>query len=105
MKKVRKYSIGLSVFLILGVFLAPFSVYAGDGENVAYAARGASRIFGSLFAIPKAMLQDSGHVLFPFGIVTGAVRGTVQTVGGVVGGVADVARGAAPYAKYAALAL
>lgn len=91
--------------LLLSLSLAPVSLYAGDGENVAYAARGASKIFGSLFAIPKAMLQDTGRVPFPFGLVTGAVRGTVQTVGGVVGGVADVARGSAPYAKYAALAL
>lgn len=92
-------------FTLLGMFLAPISSHAGNGENAAYAARGASKIFGSLFAIPKAMLQDSGRVLFPFGLVTGAVRGTAQTVGGVVSGVADVARGGAPYAKYAALAL
>jgi len=43
--------------------------------------------------------------MFPFGIVTGALRGTVQMVGGIVGGVVDVARGGAPNAKYAALAL
>jgi hypothetical protein len=102
---MHKLKIFLASGLVLGMFLAPVSLYAGDGENVAYAARGAGKIFGSLFAIPKAMLQDSGRVLFPFGLVTGAVRGTVQTVTGVVGGTVDVARGSAPYAKYAALAL
>lgn len=95
----------LVLLLVFGVLLTPASLYAGTGEDVAYAARGAGKIFGSLFAIPKAMLQDSGRVLFPFGLVTGAVRGTFQTVTGVVGGVVDVARGGAPYAKYAALAL
>ena len=94
----------LSLLIVLGMFLTPAFLYAGDGENISYAARGAGKIFSSMFAIPKAMLQDSGHVLFPFGLVTGAVRGTVQTVTGVVGGTVDVARGAAPYAKYAALA-
>ena len=101
MEKNFRLALGLA---LLGILLAPVPSYAGDGENIAYAARGASKIFGSLFAIPKAMLQDSGRVLFPFGLVTGAVRGTAQTVGGVVSGVVDVARGGAPYAKYAALA-
>jgi hypothetical protein len=95
----------LALMLVLSVLLTPASLYAGDGENMGYLARGAGRIFGSMFAIPKAMLQDSGRVLFPLGLVTGAVRGTVQTVTGVVGGVVDVARGGAPYAQYAALAL
>jgi hypothetical protein len=91
--------------LVLGMLLAPSLGYAAMGEDISYAARGAGKIVGSVFAIPKAMLQDSGRVLFPFGLVTGAVRGTVQTVTGVVSGVVDVARGGAPYAKYAALAL
>ena len=95
----------LAFLIVFGLFFAPVSLYAGDGENISCLARGAGKIFGGMFAIPKAMLQDSGRVLFPFGLVTGAIRGTVQTVTGVVGGVADVARGGAPYAQYAALAL
>ena len=102
MTKTNRTFLGL--WIVLGMLVAPAFLYAGDGENISYAARGAGKIFGSMFAIPKAMIQDSGHVLFPFGLVTGAVRGTVQTVTGVVGGTVDVARGAAPYAKYAALA-
>ncbi|HNX68731.1 MAG TPA: hypothetical protein PLL75_01355 [Candidatus Omnitrophota bacterium] len=102
---MKKRKLFVAAFLVLGLVFFFGKAFASDGENVAYAARGASRIFGSLFAIPKAMIQDAGRVVFPFGLVTGAVRGTVQTVGGVVGGVADVARGGAPYAKYAALAL
>ena len=102
---MKNQKIFLVLPLVLGMLFAPVSLYAGDGENLAYATRGASKIFGSMFAIPKAMLQDSGRVMFPFGLVTGAVRGTVQTVTGVIVGAADVARGSAPYAKYAALAL
>lgn len=96
----------LSTILVAALFLSMVPVAgAGTGEDIAYASRGAGKILGGVFAIPKAMLQDSGRVMFPFGIVTGAIRGTVQTVAGVVSGTADVARGAAPYAKYAALAL
>lgn len=102
---MKKLKILSGLCLIAGMLLAPVPLYAGDGENIAYAARGAGKIFGSMFAIPKAMLQDSRRVFFPFGLVTGAVRGTVQTVTGVIGGTVDVARGGAPYAKYAALAL
>jgi hypothetical protein len=100
-----KLKILLGLLLVLGMVFMPSLGYAEMGEDISYAARGAGKIVGGMFAIPKAMLQDSGRVLFPFGLVTGAVRGTVQTVTGVVGGVVDVARGGAPYAKYAALAL
>ena len=102
MKKLKTF---LVLSLVLSVLLMPSLSYAEMGEDISYAARGAGKIVGGVFAIPKAMLQDSGRVLFPFGLITGAVRGTVQTVTGVVGGVVDVARGGAPYAKYAALAL
>lgn len=90
----------LSVLFMLLLLLASPWAHAGDGENVSYIARGAGRMVGGLFAIPKNMLQDSTRVMFPFGLVTGAARGTVQTVTGVLGGTVDVARGAAPYAKY-----
>jgi hypothetical protein len=102
MKKLKTF---LVLLFVLGVGLASSPAYAAVGEDISYAARGASKIVGGVFAIPKAMLQDSGRVMFPFGLVTGAIRGTVQTVTGVVGGAVDVARGGAPYAKYAALAL
>jgi hypothetical protein len=102
MKKPKTF---LAFLLVLSVFLAPSLGYAAVGEDISYAARGAGKIVGGVFAIPKAMVQDTGRIMFPFGLVTGAIRGTFQTVTGVVGGVVDVARGGAPYAKYAALAL
>jgi len=102
MKKTKSF---LVLLLVLGVLLIPSLGYAEVGEDISYAARGTGKILGGVFAIPKAMVQDSGRVMFPFGLLTGAIRGTFQTVTGVVGGALDVARGGAPYAKYAALAL
>jgi len=95
----------LSVLLTAGLLCMPCPARADVGQDVSYAARGASKLVGSMFAIPKAMIQDTGRVMFPFGLVTGAVRGTFQTITGVVSGAVDLARGGAPYAKYAALAL
>jgi hypothetical protein len=102
---MKKHHYLLGLIMAAGFLLASPPVHAGTGQDAAYIARGAGKFFGSVFAIPKAMLQDSGRVMFPFGLVTGAVRGTVQMVGGIVGGAVDVAQGSAPYAKYAALAL
>ena len=101
---MRKRNVAPCCLLVLAVFCGHSLVYADAGQDISYAAQGATQIVGSAFAIPKAMLQDSGHVMFPFGLVTGAIRGTVQTVTGILGGAMNVARGAAPYAKYAALA-
>lgn len=67
--------------------------------------RGVARTLFSAMEIPRTILQNPSHTPFPFSIVTGAVAGTFKTVAGTVGGAADMARGAAPYAKYAALAL
>jgi hypothetical protein len=102
---MKKVAIHIFAALFILLIVMPGSAHASDGQNISYIVRGASRIFGSVFAIPKAMIQDSQRIMFPFGIVTGAVRGTVGMVGGLLGGTMDTARGAAPYAKYAALAL
>lgn len=103
MKKPRFLLWGSVIFLSAWV-ICPFAE-ASVGEDISYLTQGTSKLLGSAFAIPKAMLQDSGRVMFPFGIVTGACRGTIQTVTGILGGAFDLVRGAAPYAKYAALAL
>ncbi len=102
---MKKSETFLALLLVASFLLMPCAAYADVGTDVSYAARGASKLVGSMFAIPKAMIQDTGRVMFPFGLVTGAVRGTFQTVTGVVSGAVDLARGGAPYAKYAALAL
>ncbi|OGW78791.1 MAG: hypothetical protein A2Z83_01010 [Omnitrophica bacterium GWA2_52_8] len=63
--------------------------------------RGVARTLMAPFEIPGAMVRHSRNVIFPLGIVTGAVEGAFKTVIGVVGGAVDIAVGAAPLAKYA----
>ncbi len=100
----------LRLLILLVVFAISFPglSFAGNefdvAGNTASILRGATKTVGAAFQIPVAMLQDSTRVMFPFGILTGAVRGSVRTVAGVVSGAFDIAKGGAPYAKYAALA-
>ena len=92
----------LSAFLFFFLSFSQMTIpaYAGDGRNLGLIFRGVAKTVGAVFEIPKAMLVDSTQVMFPFGLLTGAVNGTFRTVGGAVGGALDMARGAAPYAKY-----
>ena len=73
------------------------TAFAADSN--AYILRGVAKILGAAFQVPGGILKDSVRS-FPLGIVTGAVKGTFQTFWGVLSGSLDVARGAAPYAKY-----
>ncbi|MBN1687717.1 MAG: hypothetical protein JW893_01305 [Candidatus Omnitrophica bacterium] len=88
------------ILLFLFVFLlgAPMtkSVYADNGLIV----RGVARTLLSVVEIPKAIISHSQRVIFPVGIVTGALEGTFRTVMGTLAGTLDIAQGAAPYAKY-----
>ncbi|OQA58158.1 MAG: hypothetical protein BWY42_00120 [Candidatus Omnitrophica bacterium ADurb.Bin277] len=103
---MKKLSIVICLAAAITLASSRTSAFAEDhGTNMAYASRGVGRILGSAMAIPAAVIQDSQRVMFPFGIVTGVIRGTVGMIGGIIGGTCDVARGSAPYAKYAALAL
>ena len=67
-------------------------------------ARGLVKTVAAVFEVPKALITGAGSS-FPLGIVTGAITGTMRTVAGTVMGATDMARGAAPYAKYALFAL
>ncbi len=97
---MKKYTLIVGLFLILNLpFVSPLT-FASDAENIAYIQRGVGKIMGSLIAIPKDMIIDSQRIMFPFGIVTGALRGTFDMLMGTLGGAFDAARGAAPYAKY-----
>jgi hypothetical protein len=72
-------------------------------DSVGLIMRGVARTLFSAFEIPKSMIQGSTQA-FPIGIVTGTLVGSVKMVAGTLMGAADIARGAAPYAKYAILA-
>ncbi len=88
----------LPVLLILT--LTSFNVPAYADGDIGLIFRGVARTLFSVFEIPRAILEQSTQVMFPFGIVTGTVSGSVRTVVGTLLGAADIARGAAPYAKY-----
>lgn len=79
-----------------GMFLAQGSVIASNAQIL----RGVAKVITAPFQIPSAMLADSQKVVFPFGLVTGAISGTFQTLMKTVSGGLDMAQGAAPYAKY-----
>lgn len=93
--------------LILWLFLCVLSLVSCPvaSANPAMILRGVAKTVSAVFQIPAAMIVDSSRAVFPFGLISGAIRGTFRTVGGVFSGAVDMARGGAPYAKYAALAL
>ncbi len=70
-------------------------------RDIGYIANGTSQVVGGALALPTEVLKGAVQS-FPFGIIAGAMRGTMRTLGGVFGGAFNIARGAAPYAKYAA---
>lgn len=90
------------VALILGfLIIATPPVYAGDKDSTAYLLyRGTSRVITAPFSGASTMLQQTVTRPFPYGMVTGTLNGTMKIVEGVLSGAIDLARGAAPYAKY-----
>ncbi len=68
--------------------------------NIPLIARGVGRTLSAVFSLPAAMIQDSTRAIFPLGLIMGTVRGTMMMLTGTVMGAFDLARGAAPYAKY-----
>lgn len=91
--------------LTLAWIYQPQPALASDARNVALVFRGVAKTVLSIFQVPAGMMQDSTRVMFPFGLVTGAVTGSIKTLVGTMSGVFDIARGAAPYAKYAMFAI
>lgn len=96
---MKKQNFFLILFLLLSFCLLP-AAYATEAQSPGYAIRGTSKVVHGVIAIPQSMIEDSGRFMFPLGIVTGAVRGSIRTVGSTISGAFDLARAAAPYAKY-----
>lgn len=67
-------------------------------------AGGFQRVVMAPFRIPLAAMRGTAQAPI-LGTMVGVLGGAVQTVGDVVGGGFQMAGAAAPYAKYAALAL
>lgn len=70
-------------------------------DSIGLIFQGVAKTLFSVFQLPKAMWAYTTELGFPVGLVAGTVLGTVDTVLSTLGGAADIARGAAPYAKYA----
>lgn len=90
---------GLLLFALLLAILTSFAAPA-YADNMGLIFQGVAKTLLSVFQLPKAMIAYTQELGFPLGLITGTVLGTVDTVLGTLGGAADVARGAAPYAKY-----
>lgn len=88
------------------IFASPHSpLYAENHDrNFAYISRGVFRILGASFQIPNVMLRRTLSRPLGLGTVEGALGGTFAAVSELTRGMLDVARGAAPYSKYAAMA-
>ncbi len=93
MKSVRF----LPLTLLILMLLAPQPAFAGG--DIGLALRGVFKTVGAAFQVPMGVLSNS-TTAFPFGMVVGAVGGTMKAVSGTVSGAWDIARGAGPYAKY-----
>lgn len=84
----------LVVLLTLLVFDSP-----AFADDIGMILGGTAKLVTTAFQAPFSMLSASGSN-FPFGLVGGVVQGTYSTIMGTLSGATDVARGAAPYAKY-----
>ena len=94
--------IKISLFCLLTAFACQTARAEDPIRDIGNVASGTGKLLTGAFALPTEIIKG-GVSSFPFGIITGAIRGAFKTVGYVVSGTADVAKGAAPYAKYAAL--
>lgn len=103
-KEVKTLPILRTLFLSLPFVLCLVYARPCSADNIGLITRGLAKTLFSVFEIPRDMVANSGTA-FPLGILGGAVRGTMKAVVGTIGGVGDIARGAAPYAKYAVFAL
>ena len=66
--------------------------------------RGVAKTVFSVFEVPKQMMAGAPNS-FPFGLVAGTAFGAARAVAGTLSGAVDMAKGAAPYAKYAVFAI
>jgi len=93
--------IKISLFCLLTAFACQTARAEDPIRDIGHVASGTGKMITGAFSIPTEIIKG-GVSSFPFGIITGAIKGTFKTVGYVVSGAFDVAKGAAPYAKYAA---
>lgn len=98
--KQKKTFLVPSLLVCILFFTSLPSLYADDVQNVSYIERGFFRIFTAAFQLPRYLIHKTLTGPPIVGTLDGAVTGAFYTVSSVVGGAFDIARGAAPYAKY-----
>jgi hypothetical protein len=102
---MRKKKILRVIFFSVACLITVYPVqptYA-DGD-MGLVVQGVGKTLFSAFQIPACMLQNA-TTMFPVGLLGGVVQGTYRMLTGTLSGVADIARGGAPYAKYLVFAL
>lgn len=92
------------ITLLIGVLLFVFAPQAFAKSTDALLFRGVGKAVVAVLSIPVGVATGAAQGGFPFGMIGGVVKGTANAVGGTLSSAFDLARGGAPYAKYAVFA-
>ncbi len=96
-KSLFPYAGTLSIMMGLLLFLGSGGLFAGN-DNLGLIMNGVGKTVVAAAQVPQALSRSGGA--FPFGIVNAAMGGSMRALQGALNGASDIARGAAPYAKY-----
>ena len=89
------------VLCLAVIFISLAAVPAHAAQDTGRFAQGFYNTTTGALEIPYQLVNSTLTKPFPFGVVDGAVRGTVNSVTKIFGGLFDMGAAAAPYAKYA----
>ena len=95
----------LWALILVVLILTPSPLFASVYSDTNRFTYGFQRAVMAPFQIPLQAMRGTAYGPILVGTVGGVLKGTFMTVGDLVGGSFDMAAAAAPYAKYAALAL
>ncbi|MBP9864974.1 MAG: hypothetical protein KBC91_01080 [Candidatus Omnitrophica bacterium] len=102
MNKPKSTPSSLMIACLLGLMMILASPSAMAKPTDALLFRGIGKALVAVLSIPVGVATGAAQGGFPFGIIGGVVKGTASAVGGTLSSAFDLARGGAPYAKYAA---
>lgn len=89
------------VFCLALIFASLAARPARAAQDTGRFAQGFYNTTTGALEIPYQIVNSTLTKPFPFGVVDGAVRGTLYSVTKIFGGLFDMGAAAAPYAKYA----
>lgn len=90
--------------VLVGALLFVFAPQAFAKSTDVLLFRGIGKAVVAVLSIPVGVATGAAQGSFPFGMIGGVVKGTANAVGGTLSSAFDLARGGAPYAKYAVFA-